>query len=529
MAENNTTFLLEDYVFEETDNLEIFGFPLKKKSDKKVDKKEEIKSFVEPSTDDGSAIFVSSGTHQLGFYNLGDYSAKSDINRIKKYREIASYPEVEQAIDEIVNELIVMDDEYKSVELSLDDVELPEKVKNQIVEEFNDILSLLSFSTNGYDIAKKWYEDGRLVYHMILNEKNDDIAEIRPIDPVHIKKIKEVEETIDPTTKAKLYKTKQEYFLYVEDAQSSSSSSLTTTGLKIHKDAIVYVTSGLLDEDRKNIISYLHAAIKPANQLRMLEDSLVIYRLVRAPERRVFRIDVGGISTKNAEAYMEKIIAKYRNKIVYDANTGELQDARQNLAMIEDFWLPTRDGRGTEISTLNSGSSLGEIDDVIYFQKKLFRALKVPLNRLEQESSAFSLGRTNEISRDEIKFSKFISRLRAKFSDLFYQILKTKLLIKRIISTEQEWLDIKEGIFINYLKDNHFTELKESEIIRERLNTLREVNEYTGRYFSVEWVRKNILRQTDEDIKELDKEIEIEKEKYKEPDEEQSSGFGGRM
>jgi hypothetical protein len=214
---------------------------------------------------------------------------------------------------------------------------------------------------------------------------------------------------------------------------------------------------------------------------------------------------------------------------VYDANTGELQDARQNLAMIEDFWLPTRDGRGTEISTLNSGSSLGEIDDVIYFQKKLFRALKVPLNRLEQESSAFSLGRTNEISRDEIKFSKFISRLRAKFSDLFYQILKTKLLIKRIISTEQEWLDIKEGIFINYLKDNHFTELKESEIIRERLNTLREANEYTGRYFSVEWVRKNILRQTDEDIKELDKEIEKEKEKYKEPDEEQSSGFGGRM
>jgi hypothetical protein len=513
--------LLDDYIFEETDNLEIYGFPLKKKKEEKS-KKFQPKSFTEPSTDDGSVVFVSSGTHQLGFHNLGYYEGKSDINRIKKYREIASYPEVEQAIDEIINELIVMDDEYQSVELSLDDVQQPEKVKKQIVEEFNKILGLLSFSTNGYDIAKKWYEDGRLVYHMILNEKGDEIVEIRAIDPLHIKKIKEVEETQDPQTKAKLYKTVKEYFVY-----SNEFGYNATTGLKIHKDAIVYVTSGLLDEERKNVISYLHAAIKPANQLRMLEDSLVIYRLVRAPERRVFRIDVGGISTKNAESYMEKIIAKYRNKIVYDASTGELADSRQNLAMIEDFWLPTRDGRGTEISTLNSGQSLGEIDDVIYFQKKLFRALKVPLNRLEQESSAFSLGRSNEISRDEIKFSKFISRLRSKFSDLFYQILKTQLLVKKIISSEDEWNEIKEGIFINFLKDNYFTELKESEITRERLNTLREINDYTGKYFSVEWVRKNVLRQTDEDIKELDKEIEEEKKKYP-TDEEESSGFGSK-
>jgi len=287
-------FELDDYIFEETDNLEIFGFPLKKKKPKK--EKIEPESFVGPSQDDGSAIFVSSGTHQLGFHNLGDYTARSDINRIKKYREIASYPEVEQAIDEIINELIVMDDEYQSVEMSLDDVDQSKKIKEQIIDEFNKIVSLLSFSTNGYDIAKKWYEDGRLIYHIILNEQKNDIIELRPIDPLHIKKVKEVEETIDPTTKAKLYKTKQEYFVYSEELSNSSSGisgSATTTGLKIHKDAIVYVTSGLLDDERKNIVSYLHSAIKPANQLRMLEDSLVIYRLVRAPERRVFRIDVG--------------------------------------------------------------------------------------------------------------------------------------------------------------------------------------------------------------------------------------------
>lgn len=939
------------------DGLNLFGFSLVSSNNKnkinKNKKKEEIapESFVGPSQEDGSALFISAGEHQVAYHDLGAYYGYSDVARIVKYREISNYPEVDQGIEEIVNELITIDDQFQAVEISLDETDgFPEKVKKTIEEEFQNILSLLAFSTNAYDIARKWYIDGRLVYHVILNEAKTEIVELRPIDPIHIKKIKEVEEITDPKTRVKTFKAKEEYFVYSEANDPSAtrnttfgssytfggSSGNSNTGLKISKDSIVYVPSGLLDESRKNVISYLHKAIKVANQLRMMEDSLVIYRMVRAPERRVFRIDVGGLPAKKAEAYIQNIIAKYRNKITYDHQTGELMDARQSMAMIEDFWLPSKggcfaldtkisllDGRdvelaelikeykegklnwtysvspngmivpgliswagvtkrdtevidvhldngevltctpehkfilrngkkieakdmvagtslmpfqkgkkqinaktneyefvvhpatneeefthrmvcyyfeeneprkqihhidfnrlnnspenlqqmgrldhmrlhseagylgwndeskyeqhcenlsiagkkyfqtekgkaqaakhaehlrekarldktrlspeeyynkyikprtegaiaarnrdkqilseeeynakykinlqsihkqtlseeeyrakynidfqakryqsevldklsfeeigrvickavqenktisnselfelvkdktngliknvkslrkylihhgyesisgfiirnlddkfisnkrkssakqefgnhkvlkvvyredkmdvgtitvdgnhifhdyhnfaltsgifvmnsgGTQIDTLSSGETLGQLDDVLYFQKKLFRALNVPLNRLEQESQ-FSLGRSSEITRDEVKFSKFISKLRSKFSDLFYQLLRTQLILKNVI-TADEWIDLKEHIFIDFLKDNYFTELKEAEILKERLSTLREIDDYVGKYFSKEWIQRNVLRQSDNDIEEITKQIEAEK------------------
>lgn len=512
----------------EPDGINVFGFTLTKKNNKKKEEeKNEAESFVGPSTDDGSTVFVSAGSHQIAYHDLGEYKGKSDIGRILKYREIANFPECDQAIEEIINEMVVSDDEFQSVEISLDNLEgVSDKVKKSIKEEFDNILTMLQFSVNGHDHARKWYVDGRIVFHNILNEQRNAIIEVRPIDPVNIKKIKEVEEVVDPRTRVKTYKTKDEYFLYTESADSATrttSSVSTESAIKIAKDSIVYVSSGLMDESRKNVISFLHKAIKPVNQLRMLEDSLVIYRLVRAPERRVFRIDVGGLPGKKAEAYLESVIAKYRNKITYNANTGELADGRQSMAMIEDFWLPSRGGSGTDISTLSGGENLSQIEDILYFQRKMFRSLNVPISRMETETQ-FSLGRSSEITRDEIKFSKFIARLRARFSDLFYQLLRVQLILKNII-TPDEWDEIKERIFINFLQDNHFTELKEAEIIRERLGTLREIDEYVGKYFSKEWVKKNVLRQSDDDIDEIGKQIDKEKEEEPDEDEDGDSGF----
>jgi hypothetical protein len=532
---NSSSASDDDYILSEAEELELFGFTLKKDNKKAKQKEEKSpESFAEPSQDDGSDIFISAGAHQIAFHNVGQYNDQSDITRIKKYREIASYPECDQAIEEIINEIIQIDDEFPAVELSVDEKEISEKVRKQFEEEFDNILRLLSFSTNAYDIVRKWYVDGRILFHIILDEKQQEIVELRPIDPLYIKKIKEVEKVEDPETKATIYRTVDEYFLYSENmddlkATTTSSyghgSSYSSQALKIHKDAIIYVGSGLLDESRKNVISYLHKAIRPLNQLRMLEDAMLVYKLVRAPERRIFRVDVGGLPAKKAEAYMENIIAKFRNKITYNAQTGELSDGRQQMAMIEDFWLPTRDGgRGTQIDTLPSSGTLADTEELGYFQKKLFRSLNVPLNRLEQEAQ-FSLGRSSEISRDEVKFSKFVARLRSKFSDLFYQALKVQLVLKKVIS-EDEWDDYKQKVFVNFLKDNYFTELKESEIIKERLNTLREIDEYVGKYYSKEWVRRNVLRQTDGDIDDIDKQMDNEKEEEPNPDDGDDGGMG---
>ena len=483
---------------------ELFGFEIKRKNDKDEEKK---LSFVAPQEDDSAGYVINAGGYFGQYVDMDGGKAKNDADLIMKYREIAMQPETDAAIEDIVNEAIVSDDDSAPVELILDDLEQPDRIKKLMQEEFDQIIKLLNFNWTGHDTFRRWYIDGRLYFHKIIDEKNPKrgILELRPIDPTKIRKVREVKEEKDPKTGAKLIKEVKEYYIYQDKNMSKSNQ-----GLKIAKDSICYITSGVLDPTRKRVLSYLQKALKPANQLRMMEDSLVIYRMSRAPERRVFYIDVGNLPKGKAEEYMRNIMSKYRNKLVYDAATGEMRDDRKHLSMLEDFWLPRREGgRGTEITSLPGGENLGQIDDVSYFQRKLYKALNVPIQRLEQEPAQFSLGRSSEITRDELKFQKFLGRLRKKFGTLFIDLLKTQLILKGIV-TEEEWKDFSQEINIDYLKDTHFSELKESEILRERLGTLRELDEYVGKYYSKEWVRKNVLHQTDEDIEEIDKQMEEE-------------------
>lgn len=490
----------------------LFGFEIKRKTDEKEEKRKA--SFVPPTTEDGEGYIVNAGGYFGSYVDMEGTSARTERDLILKYRDIAQQPECDAAIEDIVNESIVSDEDSYPVSLVLDDLEQPERIKEMIREEFEYINELLNFNWYGHDIFRRWYIDGRLYYHKIIDENNPKrgILELRSIDSTKIRKVREIKEERDPRTGVKLIKSINEYYIYQSDVLSKANQ-----GLKIAKDSICYVTSGVLDPSRRKVLSYLHKALKPVNQLRMMEDSLVIYRLARAPERRIFYIDVGNLPKGKAEEYLRNIMAKYRNKMVYDANTGEMKDDRKHMSMLEDFWLPRREGgRGTEITTLPGGENLGQIDDIVYFQKKLYKSLNVPVNRLEQEAQ-FTLGRSSEITRDELKFQKFISRLRKKFSALFIDLLKTQLVIKGIF-TEDEWNDIKQNINIDFLQDNHFTELKNAEILRDRVATLREVNEYVGTYFSREWVRKNILKQTDEDIEEIDN--QIDEEEPSEPEQE---------
>jgi hypothetical protein len=357
---------------------------------------------------------------------------------------------------------------------------------------------MLNFNEYGHDIFRRWYVDGRIYHHLVVNESQlkAGIQEIRYIDSSKMRKVKQIKKKKDPQTGANLIEKVDEYYIYQEKPGQQNS------GVKMSLDSVSYVTSGLLDEGRKKVLSYLHKALKPLNQLRMMEDSLVIYRLARAPERRIFYIDVGNLPRGKAEQYMKDIMTRYRNKLVYDSQTGEIKDDRKHQSLLEDFWLPRREGgRGTEISTLPGGDNLGQIDDIVYFQKKLYRALNVPINRLEQEAQ-FSLGRSTEISRDELKFQKFIDRLRTKFSALFMDILKTQLMLKGII-TEEDWNLMKNDIVVDYVRDNHFTELKDLEILREKTQTLDMVHNYVDVYFSREWIMKNVLHFNDEDIAQM--------------------------
>ena len=386
--------------------------------------------------------------------------------------------------------------------------------------EFTKILQLLNFNSYAHDIYRRWYVDGRLPYHIIIDQNNPKagIKELRYIDPTKLRKVKEVEEKDDPKTGAKVIVKQKEYYMFQDNAMGKYNQ-----GLKIHPDSIAYATSGVMDQSRKRIMSYLQKAIKPVNQLRMMEDSLVIYRISRAPERRIFYIDVGNLPKGKAEEYLKNIMNQYRNKLIYDAKTGDIKDDKKHMSMLEDFFLPRREGgRGTEISTLPGGDNLGQIDDIIYFQKKLYRSLNVPINRLEQESQ-FSLGRASEITRDEVKFKKFIDRLRKRFSDLFYQLLKTQLLLKGII-TKEDWNEWKETITFDFIEDNYFSELKQSEMIRERFEMMSTVQDYIGKYVSHEWAIKNILRFNDDEIKDMAAQIEQEKKNM--PDEEEDDlGF----
>jgi hypothetical protein len=456
---------------------ELFGFEIKRKDQDKEDSKK--KSFVPPLEDDGSSYVQASGGHFGQYVDLDGGEARNEADMIRRYRDVAQQPECDAAIEDIINEAIVSDSSSAPVDLITDDLDQPDNIKKIIREEFKNVVELLQFNHYAHEIFRRWYVDGRLFYHMIIDDKSPKkgLLEVRPIDPTKIRKVKEIEKEKDPKTGAEIVTKVDEYYLYQDTALIKSNK-----GVKISKDAIQYTSSGLLDPSRTKVLSYLQKSIKPVNQLRMMEDSLVIYRMSRAPERRIFYIDVGNLPKGKAEEYLKNIMNNYRNKLVYDANTGEIKDDRKNMSMLEDFWLPRREGgRGTEITTLPGGENLGQIDDIIYFQKKLYKSLNVPVNRLDQESQ-FSLGRSTEISRDEVKFQKFINRLRKKFSWLLLDLLKMQLILKGII-TESDWSEIKEQIVVDYIKDSHFSELKDAEIMRERIGMLTELDQYVGQYF----------------------------------------------
>jgi len=481
----------------------FFGFEIKRKGNV-----EPIRpSFVPNTEEDGSGV-IQAGGHFGAYLDLDGDKAKNEVDLIFKYRDIAAQPETDAAIEDIVNESIVGDNDEAPVNLILDKLEISDKIKESVKNEFETVLQLLNFNSYAHDIFRKWYVDGRLPYHIIIDEKSpkNGIKELRYIDPTMLRKVKEVEEEKDPKTGAMIITKQQEYFLFQDGKMNASNQ-----GIKIHPDAIAYATSGMLDPTRKRILSYLHKAIKPVNQLRMMEDSLVIYRISRAPERRIFYIDVGNLPKGKAEEYLKGIMSQYRNKLVYDAKTGDLKDDRKHMSMLEDFFLPRREGgRGTEITTLPGGENLGQIDDIVYFQRRLYKSLNVPISRLEQEQQ-FTLGRSNEISRDEIKFKKFIDRLRKRFSDVFNQLLRTQLILKGII-TEQDWDDWKSYIAYDFIEDNYYAELKESEMMRERFDMLGTVDEYAGKYVSIEWIAKNVLKMDDDSIKDMEDQIKKEKE-----------------
>lgn len=483
---------------------EFFGFEINRK---KGGAPIELPSFVPDTDQDGVGVITSGGGYTGQYVDIDGDKAKNEIELIYKYRDIAAHPECDAAIEDIVNEGIIGSNSSAPVEVVLDEMDASDKIKSAIKEEFDTVVSLLGFNSYGHDIFRKWYVDGRLPYHIIADPKNPKagIQELRYIDPTKLRKIREVTEDKDPVTGANIITGQKEYFLFQDGKMLDASQ-----GLKIHPDSIAYATSGMLDANRKRILSYLHKAIKPTNQLRMMEDSLVIYRISRAPERRIFYIDVGNLPKGKAEEYLKNIMGQYRNKLVYDAQTGDIKDDRKHMSMLEDFFLPRREGgRGTEISTLPGGENLGQIDDIIYFQKKLYRSLNVPVNRLEQEST-FTLGRSTEITRDEVKFKKFIDRLRNRFSDLFLQLLKTQLLLKGII-TESDWHKMKEDIAFDFIEDNHFAELKETEMTQQRFEMLSQMDEYVGKYVSHQWIRTNILKQSEDEQKEIQKQIEAEK------------------
>lgn len=488
----------------------FFGFSVTKEKANNVAETSREKTFVLPENQDGAYVLQTGG--HFGAYIDLDGANHDDVSLINRYREMALTPELDTAITNILDDAIISEDSGKTVEINLDNLKEKESLKNKIKDEFDNVLRLLNFNNNGHEIFRRWYVDGRLFYHMIIDEKRpyDGVKEVRYIDPRRIKKIRQIHKTRDSNTGIDIIRSEQEYYLYNERGMIGAYSNL---GVKIKSDSIVYITSGLVDPKKNQVLSYLHKAIKPLNNLRMVEDATVIYRISRAPERRVFYIDVGNMPTQKAEAYLKAQQTRFRNKITYDATTGEIRDEKKHMSMIEDFWLPRREGgKGTEITTLPAGQNLGQIEDVNYFQDKLYKALNIPYSRLKNESGGFSLGRTTEITRDEIAFAKFIQRLRKRFAQLFFEILKRQLLLKNIL-TEEEFDEFVEYIWFDFIKDNNFEEFRDAELLRERIATLTQIDPYVGRYYSMEWVRKNVLLQTNDEIEEIMNQIEDEKEK----------------
>jgi hypothetical protein len=487
--------------------MNLFGFEIKRKNE------EPIESFAPEIKDDGAVVVAAGGAYGT-FVDL-DGTARTESELVAKYREISLQPELEQAIDDIVNEAIDADAD-EIVSLNTDKLEYSDDVKEIIREEFSNILDLFNFQTEAYDIFKRWYIDGRMYYHIIIDEKNprDGIKELRYLDPRKIRKVREVKRR--PKGQATILDTQREYFVYNDrsflpaGANGGLPLDTNTSGLKIASDSILHVTSGLMDSNNKLVYSYLQKAIKPLNQLRTLEDATLIYRISRAPERRIFYIDVGNLPKVKAEQYLREMMVRHKNRLVYDAATGEVRDDRKYMTMLEDYWLPRREGnRGTEITTLPAGQNLGELQDVQYFQRKLYQSLNVPMSRLEPGNAGFNLGRSAEISRDEVKFTKFVGRLRRRFQQLLLKTLEKQLILKGIVS-EEDWPEISNQLNFDFKIDNHFEEFKDAEILSNRINTLNQIQPYIGKYFSDMWIRKNILNQTDEDIMEMMQQISEE-------------------
>ena len=484
---------------------QLFGFSLERA--KKVPKGP---SFVQKDSLDGSQPIAGGG--YFGYSIDLDGVVRNDYDLISRYREMVLQPECDSAVDDVVNETICGNFDDVPVTVELSNLKVSEKIKKLIREEFDEILRLLDFENRSYEIFRRWYVDGRLFYHKVIDPKNPKggLIDLRYIDPRKIRKVTEYEEKKPEQLRgldlnAQLTQRAASYFLYNPKGLKNS----TNQGMKIAPDSVTYCHSGIQDLNKNMVLSHLHKAIKAVNQLRMIEDSLVIYRLSRAPERRIFYIDVGNLPKNKAEQYLREVMGRYRNKLVYDANTGEIKDDKKFMSMLEDFWLPRREGgRGTEITTLPGGQNLGELEDVKYFQKKLYKSLNVPNSRLETETT-FNIGRAAEITRDEVKFQKFVARLRKRFSELFVDLLKTQLILKGIVTLE-DWEEMKEHVQFDYIADNYFTELKEIEIRNERLNEVAQMDPYVGKYFSAEYIRRQVLKQTDVEIKEIDKQIKQE-------------------
>lgn len=517
--------------------MEVFGFQIKRKDNEEKEAKKRV-SFVPPSNDDGSMVVAEGGVY--GTYIDLDGTLRTEAELVTKYRALALDPIVDMAIQDIVNEAIVENSDEKTVGLVLDDLEAPKNIKTRIEEEFENVLRLLEFNSLSYEIFRRWYIDGRLYYHVMIDESKpkEGIKELRYIDPRNIKKVREVkrEQTKEGVN---VERVTAEYYVYNKtgflknsgsysnySVAGASTSAAGQTSLKIAKDSIVYCTSGYQGSDNNLILSYLHKAIRPMNQLRSMEDSMVIYRISRAPERRIFYVDVGGLPKAKAEQYLRDIMAKFKNKVVYDSETGEIRDDRKFMTMLEDFWLPRREGgRGTEITTLPGGQNLGEIDDIVYFQNLLYRSLNVPTTRLQPETT-FSLGRATEITRDEVKFSKFIMRLRNKFSILFMKLLERQLILKGVCTSE-DWKQWEHEIDFLFAVDNYFSEMKQMEMLRDRIALLRDMDEYIGKYYSHEYVRRYILQQTESDVNEINSQIdqEIKDARYKNPEDQEMFGL----
>jgi hypothetical protein len=497
----------------------LFGFELVRSSELEKIQQSQQPPIAPPLNDDGAiSINASAVGGYYGTYLNLETAFKDENDLISRYRAMAMQPEIEQAVDEVVNEAIVHDENGKSVEIILDELQQPDTIKEMIRNEFKEVLKLLDFGNSGADIFRRWYVDGRLFYQVQINNANPKlgVTGLVYLDPRKIRKVRTVQKSKDPRTGIEVVSADEEFFLYSEKILNTNNNIVTNpidAALKIAPDAVVNINSGLMDVTKNIVLSYLHKAIKPMNQLRMIEDAVVIYRLSRAPERRVFYIDVGNLPKQKADQYLQNVMTKFRNKIVYDSNTGEVRDDRRFMSMIEDFWLPRRgEGKSTEITTLPPGQNLGELSDVKYFEQKLYKSLGVPISRLDSSTTSFSLGRTNEITRDELRFSKFVERLRNRFSTMFDELMKRQLALKGIASPE-EWDDMKESIHYDFLKDNNFAELKDAELLTNRVLLLNSMVPFVGSYYSMNWVKKNVLHLTEDEIKQMDQEMVDEQEK----------------